>query len=73
VVQALGGGKPRLVPVALAVALFHATLAVLGFDVMRWLPRVVLPLSLVFVGVMVALYASADDPRPRLRFARPRT
>jgi NCS1 nucleoside transporter family len=63
VVQALGGGKPPLVPVALAVALFHATLAVLGFDVMRWLLRVVLPLSLVFVGVMVALYASSDDPR----------
>jgi NCS1 family nucleobase:cation symporter-1 len=36
---------------------------VLGFDVMRWLLRVVLPLSLVFVGVMVALYASTDDPR----------
>ncbi len=63
VVQAMGGGKPPLVPVALGVALFHATLAVLGFDVMRWLLRVVLPLSLAFVGVMVALYASTDDPR----------
>jgi purine-cytosine permease-like protein len=63
VVQAMGGGKPPLVPMALAVAAFHATLAVLGFDVMRWLPRVVLPISLVFVGVMVALYATTDDPR----------
>jgi NCS1 nucleoside transporter family len=63
VVQALGGGKPPLVPVALGVALFHATLAVLGFDVMRWLLRVVLPLSLAFVGVMLALYLSTDDPR----------
>jgi NCS1 nucleoside transporter family len=63
VVQAMGGGKPPLVPIALAVAAFHATLAVLGFDVMRWLLRLVLPLSLVFVGVMVALYASTDDPR----------
>jgi nucleobase:cation symporter-1, NCS1 family len=62
VVQAMGG-KPPLVPVALGVALFHATLAVLGFDVMRWLLRVVLPLSLVFVGVMLALYTSTDDPR----------
>ena len=35
----------------------------LGFDVMRWLLRVVLPLSLAFVGVMVTLYASTDDPR----------
>jgi nucleobase:cation symporter-1, NCS1 family len=63
VVQAMGGGKPPLVPVALGVAFFHATLAVLGFDVMRWLLRVVLPLSLVFVGVMLALYTSTDDPR----------
>jgi NCS1 nucleoside transporter family len=63
VVQAMGGGKPPLVPVALGVALFHATLAVLGFDVMRWLLRVVLPLSLVFVGVMLALYTSTDDRR----------
>jgi purine-cytosine permease-like protein len=59
----MGGGKPPLVPVALAVAAFHATLAVLGFDVMRWLLRVVLPLSLAFVGIMVALYATTDDPR----------
>jgi cytosine permease len=63
VVQAMGGGKPPLVPVALSVAIFHATLAVLGFDVMRWLLRVVLPLSLAFVAVMVTLYASTDDPR----------
>jgi NCS1 nucleoside transporter family len=63
VVHAMGGGKPPLVPVALSVAVFHATLAVLGFDVMRWLLRVVLPLSLAFVAVMVTLYASTDDPR----------
>jgi len=63
VVQAMGGGRPPLVPVALGVAAFHATLAVLGFDVMRWLLRVVLPLSLAFVGVIVALYVSTDDRR----------
>ncbi len=63
VVVAMGAGKPPLVPIALGVALFHATLAVLGFDVMRWLLRVVLPISLGFVAVMVTLYASTDDPR----------
>jgi NCS1 nucleoside transporter family len=61
--QAMGAGRPPLVPVALGVAVFHATLAVLGFDVMRWLLRVVLPISLGFVALMVALYASTDDPR----------
>src|SRR5436305_9113697 len=45
VVHAMGGGKPPLIAISLAVAVFHATLAVLGFDVMRWLLRVVLPLS----------------------------
>ena len=61
VVQAMGGGKPPLIPVALGVALFHATLAVLGFDVMRWLLRVVLPISLVFVGIIVALYVTTGN------------
>ena len=47
-IQALVAGDDRathlrLVPIALALAVFHATLAVLGFDVMRWLLRVVLP------------------------------
>src|SRR6476469_3211739 len=63
IVQAMGTGKPPLVLLALGVAVFHATLAVLGFDVMRWLLRIVLPLSLAFVAVMIALYASTDDPR----------
>ncbi len=63
VVQAMGAGRPPLIPVALGVAACHATLAVLGFDVMRWLLRVVLPVSLVFVGVIVSLYVTTDDPR----------
>src|SRR4051812_9236257 len=63
VVVAMGGGKPSLVPIALGVAVFHATLAVLGFDVMRWLLRIVLPISLGFVAVMMTLYLSTDDPR----------
>jgi NCS1 family nucleobase:cation symporter-1 len=63
VVVALGGGKPPLVPVALALAVFHAALAVLGFDVMRFLLRVVLPVSLAFTVVLLALYFASDDPQ----------
>ena len=63
VVQAMGGGKPPLIPIALAVGAFHATLAVLGFDVMRYLLRVVLPISLLFVGVIVSLYVTTDNPK----------
>lgn len=63
VVVALGGAKPPLVPVALALAVFHATLAVLGFDVMRYVLRVVLPVSLALTAVLLALYLTSDDPR----------
>src|SRR5689334_8828353 len=63
IVAAMGGGHVRLVPVALALAAFHATLAVLGFDVMRYVLRVVLPLSLAFTAVLIALYTTTDDPR----------
>jgi len=63
IVVAMGGGRPPLVPTALAVAVFHAGLAVLGFDVMRWLLRVVLPLSLASAATLVALYLLSDDPR----------
>jgi nucleobase:cation symporter-1, NCS1 family len=63
IVVALGGERPPLVPVALGLAVFHATLAVLGFDVMRYVLRVVLPLTLVFTAIIVALYLVSDDPR----------
>jgi NCS1 family nucleobase:cation symporter-1 len=66
IVVAMGGGRPPLVPTALAVAAFQAGLAVLGFDVMRWLLRVVLPLSVVSVAVIVGLYLATDDPRYEL-------
>jgi NCS1 family nucleobase:cation symporter-1 len=51
-----------LVPIALALAAVHATLAVLGFDVMRWLLKVVLPISLGFTAVLIGLYLASDDP-----------
>ena len=37
-------------------------MAALGFDVMRWLLRVVLPLSLGSAAVLVYLYLASDDP-----------
>ena len=63
VVEAMSGHHLSLVPVALCLAAFHAVLAVLGFDVMRFVLRVVLPLSLAFTAVMVVLYTTSDDPR----------
>jgi NCS1 family nucleobase:cation symporter-1 len=62
-VEALTGTHLRLVPIALSLAVFHATLAVLGFDVMRWLLRIVLPVSLAFTGILLALFLTTDDPR----------
>lgn len=62
IVQALTGDRLPLVPVALALAVVQAGVAVLGFDVMRWLLRVVLPLSLGSAAVLVTLYLVSDDP-----------
>jgi NCS1 nucleoside transporter family len=62
-IQALAGRHVSLVPLALALAVFHAVLAVLGFDVMRYVLRVVLPLSVALTGVLVGLYLSSDEPR----------
>jgi purine-cytosine permease-like protein len=67
IVQALSGHRLPLVPVALGLAAVHAALAVLGFDVMRYVLRVVLPLSLVLSGVLLALYLASDDPRFAVR------
>jgi cytosine/uracil/thiamine/allantoin permease len=63
VVEAMSDRHLSLVPIALCLAAFHAVLAVLGFDVMRFVLRVVLPLSLAFTAVMIALYTTTDDPR----------
>jgi nucleobase:cation symporter-1, NCS1 family len=63
IVEALTGDHLPLVPVALCLAVFHVTLAVLGFDVTRWLLRVVLPFSLAFTGILIALDVTSNDPR----------
>ncbi len=60
--QAMTGDRLPLVPLALSFAVVHATLAVLGFDVMRWLLRGVLPVSLAFTVVLIALYLTTDNP-----------
>ncbi|MGH3134912.1 MAG: purine-cytosine permease family protein [Gaiellaceae bacterium] len=62
IVDAMTGNRLPLVPLALVFATVHATFAVLGFDVMRWLLRVVLPVSLAFSGILVALFLATDDP-----------
>jgi NCS1 nucleoside transporter family len=63
IVATMSGHRLPLVPVALALAFVHAALAVLGFDVMRYVLRVVLPLSLALTGVLVVLYLVSDDPQ----------
>jgi NCS1 family nucleobase:cation symporter-1 len=63
IVQGLTGHHVRLVPIALAMAAVQASLAVLGFDVMRYVFRFVMPLGLGFTIVVVALYFASDDRR----------
>jgi cytosine permease len=59
---AMTGDRLRLVPLAIGLGIVHAVLAILGFDVMRWLLKVVLPISLGFTVVLVVLFLGTDDP-----------
>jgi cytosine permease len=63
----LTGERYPLVPMALVLAAAHATLAVLGFDVTRWLLRIVLPVSVGFTALLVGLFVTSDDPAFSLR------
>jgi NCS1 nucleoside transporter family len=63
IVQTMSGHRPPLVPVALALAAVHAVLALMGFDVMRFVLRVLLPVSLALTGVLLALFLATDDAR----------
>jgi purine-cytosine permease-like protein len=59
---ALADVEPPLVPTALAFAVVQAGVAVLGFDVMRWLLRIVLPLSVASAAVLLGIWLASDDP-----------
>jgi NCS1 nucleoside transporter family len=59
---ALADRRPSLVPTALAIAVVQAAVAALGFDVMRWLLRIVLPLSIATAGILLGLWLVSDDP-----------
>ena len=59
---ALADVRPSVVQTALVIALLQAAVAALGFDVMRWLLRIVLPLSVATAGLLLGLWLLADDP-----------
>ena len=63
IVDAMSGHRLPLVPTAVGLGVFYAALALLGFDVMRWLLKIVLPLSLGAAAVLVTLFVTSDDPR----------
>lgn len=63
IVAAMSGYRLPLVPTAVALGAGYAALALLGFDVMRWLLKLVLPLSVGAAVALVALFVAADDPR----------
>jgi cytosine permease len=52
-----------LVPTAVVLAAVQVALAILGFDVLRWVTKVVLPCGVVFVVVILTLYFTSDDSR----------
>ncbi len=59
---ALADVRPSVVPTALAIAVVQAGVAALGFDVMRWLLRIVLPFSVASACLLLGLWLVSDDP-----------
>ena len=59
---AMTGERLPLVPLAVGLGVVHAALAILGFDVMRWLLKIVLPVSLAFTAIIVVQFLATDDP-----------
>ena len=62
IVRGLVDYELPLVPVAVAFAAVQAVLAAIGFDLLRYFVRVMLPLMAVFTAALIALFVSADDP-----------
>jgi len=62
IADVLVDARPPLVPTALAIAAVQAGVAVLGFDLMRVLLRLVLPLSVASAAVLLGLWLLSDDP-----------
>jgi nucleobase:cation symporter-1, NCS1 family len=62
IVRGLTDHELPLVPVAVVFAGVQAVLAAIGFDLLRYFVRVMLPLMAVFTGALVALFVTADDP-----------
>jgi NCS1 family nucleobase:cation symporter-1 len=61
--EALTGDHISLVGLALGFAALQGVLAVVGFDMLRWVVKVILPFALMFVIVIVYLYVSTDNPK----------
>ena len=62
IADVLVDARPPLVPTALAIAAVQAGVAVLGFDLMRVLLRLVLPLSVASAAMLLGLWLLSDDP-----------
>jgi cytosine permease len=52
-----------VVPTAVVLAAVQVVLAVLGFDMVRWVSKVVLPCGVAFVVIILTLYFVSDDSR----------
>jgi purine-cytosine permease-like protein len=61
-VRALADYDLGLVPTALVIAAIGGVLAVVGFDALRYFVRIVMPLTLIALVIMVALFLTTDDP-----------
>lgn len=57
------GETYSLVPISVIFAIFQAAIALTGWESLKYLTRVVLPIKLVLLGVVIICFLSSSDPR----------
>ena len=57
------GTEYSLVPISVAFAIFQAVIALTGWESLRYLSRVILPIKLVLLTVVILTFLVSDDQR----------
>ena len=57
------GTEYSLVPISVAFAIFQAVIALTGWELLRYLSRVILPIKLVLLTVVILTFLVSDDQR----------
>lgn len=63
ILQAWTGTTYSLVPISVIFAVFQAAIALTGWESLKYLTRVVLPIKLVLLSIVIIAFTTSSDPR----------